>query len=76
MRGLDVFPIGCHGIVEQLEMSDEAYRRFAAFGLVPGRHFYLRQGAPFGGPLLLEIGATRFLIRRSLASRVLVRTLA
>jgi ferrous iron transport protein A len=76
MSSLDIFPAGAHGIVERLNLAEEAFRRVAAFGLVPGCRFHLRKAAPWGGPLLLEVGATRFLLRRSLARHIEVRAAA
>ncbi|QEL56267.1 ferrous iron transport protein A [Chromobacterium paludis] len=76
MSSLDLFPAGAHGIVEKLNLAEEAFRRVAAFGLVPGSRFHLRKVAPWGGPLLLEVGATRFLLRRSLARLIDVRAAA
>ncbi|AXE28937.1 ferrous iron transport protein A [Chromobacterium phragmitis] len=76
MQSLDGFPAGAHGVVDRLDLSDEAFRRVAAFGLVPGSRFHLRRAAPLGGPLLLEVGATRFLLRRSLARKIQVRAAA
>ena len=73
MLTLDAFPAGCHGVVERLELAEEAFRRVAAFGLAPGSRFYVRRVAPLGGPLLLDVGATRFLLRRSLARSILAR---
>ncbi|UTH72552.1 FeoA family protein [Chromobacterium sp. IIBBL 290-4] len=73
MLSLDRFPSGAAGVVDRLELADEAFRRVAAFGLVPGCRFHLRRAAPWGGPLLLEVGATRFLLRRSLARHIQVR---
>ncbi len=73
MLSLDKFPLGCKGVVDSLDLSDEAFRRVAAFGLIPGSHFSLMRSAPLGGPLVLEVGSTRFLLRRSLASLIQVR---
>lgn len=73
MLTLDVFPAGRHGVVDRLELAEEAMRRVAAFGLAPGCRFYLRRAAPLGGPLLLDVGATRFLLRRSLARFIVAR---
>ncbi|OHX18782.1 hypothetical protein BI343_00350 [Chromobacterium amazonense] len=50
MSSLDIFPAGAHGIVERLNLAEEAFRRVAAFGLVPGCRFHLRKAAPWGGP--------------------------
>ncbi|OWY39684.1 hypothetical protein CEK28_06525 [Xenophilus sp. AP218F] len=74
MFSLDAFPAGQRGVVASLDLGPDAMRRVAAFGLVPGSRFRLRQIAPFGGPLLLEVGATRFLLRRSLACAIQVRS--
>ncbi|WP_293766902.1 FeoA family protein [uncultured Aquitalea sp.] len=76
MLSLDQFPLGKPGVVDSLDLSDEAYRRVAAFGLIPGCLFSLARSAPFGGPLVLEVGATRFLLRRSLARSIKVRDAA
>ncbi|WP_047249701.1 FeoA family protein [Chromobacterium subtsugae] len=76
MSSLDVFPAGQAGVVASLDLADEVFRRVAAFGLVPGGRFHLLKAAPWGGPLLLEVGATRFLLRRSLARRIQVRAAA
>ncbi|AUH53512.1 ferrous iron transport protein A [Chromobacterium sp. ATCC 53434] len=76
MQSLDGFPVGACGIVDRLELGDESFRRVAAFGLAPGSRFRLRRAAPWGGPLLLEVGATRFLLRRSLARHIRVRAAA
>ncbi|WP_062786098.1 FeoA family protein [Aquitalea pelogenes] len=73
MLSLDKFPLGCKGVVDSLELSDEAFRRVAAFGLIPGSRFSLSRRAPFGGPLVLEVGCTRFLLRRSLARFIQVK---
>ncbi|WP_287877106.1 FeoA family protein [Aquitalea sp.] len=73
MMSLDKLPVGCKGVVHSLDLSDEAFRRVAAFGLIPGRQFNLSRRAPFGGPLVLEVGCTRFLLRRSLAKFIQVR---
>jgi len=73
MLSLDKFPLGRKGVVDSLQLSDEAFRRVAAFGLIPGSHFNLTRSAPFGGPLVLEVGSTCFLLRRSLARLIQVR---
>ncbi|HJV06379.1 FeoA family protein [Paludibacterium denitrificans] len=73
MQSLDTFPVGAKGVVEQLDVSDEAFRRVAAFGLIPGNPFSLTRKAPFGGPLVVAVGATRVLLRRNLAKSIKVR---
>ncbi|VEB44698.1 Uncharacterised protein [Chromobacterium violaceum] len=49
MQSLDGFPAGACGVVDRLDLNDEAFRRVAAFGLVPGCRFHLRRAAPWGG---------------------------
>jgi ferrous iron transport protein A len=67
---LDKLGAGCKGVVTRLDLPEDALRRMAAFGLVPGCRFNLTRIAPLGGPLVLQIGTTRFLLRRSLARAV------
>ncbi|WP_036666531.1 FeoA family protein [Paludibacterium yongneupense] len=70
MLTLDKLSAGCKGVVVRLDLPEEARRRMAAFGLVPGCIFNLTRIAPLGGPMVLQVGTTRFLLRRSLARSV------
>jgi ferrous iron transport protein A len=52
---------------------DPIARRLAELGFVPGENVRLVAIAPFGGdPLLVQVGFTRFALRRSEADRVTV----
>ncbi|AXI01667.1 FeoA family protein [Aquirhabdus parva] len=52
---------------------DMIAHRLKELGFVPGERVRLITTAPFGGdPLLVQIGFTRFALRRSEAARVLV----
>ncbi len=52
---------------------DSIAHRLKELGFVPGEHVRLITVAPFGGdPILVQIGFTRFALRRSEAKRILV----
>lgn len=53
--------------------SDPIARRLAELGFVPGERVRLIAAGPFGAdPLLVQVGFTRFALRRSEAARVQV----
>jgi len=57
----------------QTGASDMIAHRLKELGFVPGESVRLITTAPFGGdPLLVQVGFTRFALRRSEAARVLV----
>ena len=57
----------------QTGTSDMIAHRLKELGFVPGESVRLITTAPFGGdPLLVQVGFTRFALRRSEAARVLV----
>ena len=64
-------------IVDRIEHRgerDAIARRLHELGFVDGEPVEVMASAPFGGdPLLVQIGFTRFALRRSEAERVLVR---
>jgi len=58
-------------IVEAVSASDPIARRLADLGFVPGETVRLIASGPVGGdPLLVQVGFTRFALRRSEAARV------
>lgn len=65
---------GQHGIVHSLHFNGEAdaiAQRLLDLGFVPGEQVCCVALAPFGGdPVLVQIGHTRFALRRSEAARV------
>ncbi|MFC4728175.1 FeoA family protein [Coralloluteibacterium thermophilus] len=66
-------PRNSSGIVEGLEAGadDPIARRLGELGFVPGETVRVVAVAPLGGdPLVVEIGDTRFALRRSEAARV------
>lgn len=59
--------------VEVLQEPDPIARRLAELGFVPGESVRLIAAGPFGAdPLLVQVGFTRFALRRSEAARVSV----
>lgn len=59
--------------IEPLQEPDPIARRLAELGFVPGETVRLVATAPFGSdPMLIQVGFTRFALRRSEAARVLV----
>ncbi|MFP5430829.1 MAG: ferrous iron transport protein A [Gammaproteobacteria bacterium] len=57
--------------VEPLTADDAIARRLADLGFVPGETVRLIAHGPVGGdPLLVQVGFTRFALRRSEADRV------
>lgn len=49
-----------------------AVKRLADLGILPGTRIKIVRKAPFGGPIEIEVGGSRFMIGRGLASKVIV----
>lgn len=49
-----------------------AVKRLADLGILAGTRIKVVRKAPFGGPIEIEVGGSRFMIGRGLAERVLV----
>lgn len=59
--------------VEDANLNDSISRRLRELGFVPGEPVRIVAQGPIGGdPLLIEIGFTRFALRRAEAARVQV----
>lgn len=67
-------PPGCSGTVSAVSdahANDAIARRLRELGFVAGEAVRLVTRAPFGGdPVLVQVGATRFALRRAEAARV------
>lgn len=60
------------GVVD-IHAGDGVARRLRELGFVPGQSVRIVARAPFGGdPILVQIGGTRFALRRTEAARVMV----
>ena len=63
--------------VQELAPNDTIARRLRELGFVEGERVEVVATGPFGAePLLVQIGFTRFALRRSEAARVLLRVVA
>jgi len=73
---LSELPRYATAIVQQVEAAyddDPIARRLADLGFVPGETVRLTAAGPVGAdPVLVQIGFTRFALRRSEAARVIV----
>lgn len=60
--------------VQELHANDAIARRLQELGFVPGEDVRLVARGPLGGePLLVQVGFTRFALRRSEAGRIRIR---
>ena len=68
---------GVAAVVEQVHdahAADPIARRLRDLGFVPGEPLRVVAHGPWGAdPMLVQIGSTRFALRRSEASRVIIR---
>jgi ferrous iron transport protein A len=63
--------------VQELAPNDTIARRLRELGFVAGERVEVVASGPFGAePLLVQIGYTRFALRRSEAARVILRAVA
>jgi ferrous iron transport protein A len=68
------FAAGIVRVVESVGDDDPIARRLSELGFVPGESVRLIAVGPFGAdPLLVQVGFTRFALRRSEAARVTVQ---
>ena len=77
---LSDLPKGAYAVVERVEdahANDLIAQRLRDLGFVAGEQVKLVARGPVGAdPLLIQIGSTRFALRRAEAARVAVRELA
>jgi len=59
-------------VLQLAEDSDAVLSYLANLGLTPGTSVAVRDVAPFGGPLLLEVAGSQCAVAREMAERVLV----
>ncbi len=52
----------------------ELLKYLAALGLMPDTQLEVEEVAPFGGPILIRMGESRYALGRKVAARILVRT--
>ncbi len=79
-RPLCTLPQGATAVVARIEAQgadDAIAARLEDLGFVPGEALRIIALGPFGGdPLVVQVGFTRFALRRSEAARILVAATA
>ncbi|MCW5567146.1 MAG: ferrous iron transport protein A [Dokdonella sp.] len=75
LSDLDRHGSGIVEVVEDTTPGDPVSRRLRELGFVPGEAVNVVALAPMGGdPILVQIGFTRFALRRAEAARVRLRS--
>jgi DtxR family Mn-dependent transcriptional regulator len=73
-RALDQIPAGGRVWIQQIiEEQAEFLRHLASLGLFPGAELCVQEVAPFGGPLLVQVGDARYALGRDVAAKIQVR---
>jgi DtxR family Mn-dependent transcriptional regulator len=73
-RALDRVQAGARVWIEQIMEEEASFLRYlASLGLLPGAELCVQEVAPFGGPLLVQVGDARYALGRDVAARILVR---
>ncbi len=73
-RSLDQVPAGARVRIQQIvEEEARLLRYLASLGLLPGAEVRVEDVAPFGGPLLVQVGEARYALGRDVAAKLLVR---
>ena len=62
-------------IVQVSEDDTELLPYLASLGMFPGRKVEVCEVAPFKGPLMVEVGGSRYALGRDVASKILVKPL-
>lgn len=62
------------GIIVRVEQEErELLKNLAMLGLLPHAKVEVEEVAPFGGPMLVRVGSSRYALGRMVASHILVR---
>ncbi len=65
---------GRSGIIVRVEREErDLLKTLASLGLLPDTKVEVEEVAPFGGPLLVRVGSSRYALGRDVASHILVR---
>jgi len=73
-RPLDQVVAGTRVWVRQIVEEETTFLRYlASLGLLPGAELWVEEVAPFGGPLLVQVGDARYALGREVAAKILVR---
>ena len=73
-RTLDTIAAGGRVRIQQISEEETPLLRYlASLGLLPEVEVRVEEVAPFGGPLLLQVGTARYALGRDVAAKILVR---
>ncbi len=73
-RPLDGVPAGTRVWIQQIIEEEATLLRYlASLGLLPRTELRVEEVAPFGGPLLVQVGDARYALGREVAAKILIR---
>ncbi len=73
-RALAQVPAGARIRIQQIVEEEARFLRYlASLGLLPGAVVRVEEVAPFGGPLLVQVGEARYALGRDVAAKILVQ---
>jgi DtxR family Mn-dependent transcriptional regulator len=76
-RALVQVPAGGRVRIQQIVEEEARFLRYlASLGLLPGAEVRVEEVAPFGGPLLVQVGEARYALGRDVAAKILVQDAA
>ncbi len=65
---------GKSGVISRIEKEEpELLKYLATLGLLPQTRVEVEEVAPFGGPILIRVGSSRYALGRKVASKILVK---
>src|SRR3990172_5964565 len=65
---------GTSGIISRVEKEEPGLLKYLATpGLLPQTKAEGEEAAPFGGPILVRVGASRYALGRKVAAKILVK---
>jgi DtxR family Mn-dependent transcriptional regulator len=71
---LDGVPAGTRVWIQQIIEEEATLLRYlASLGLLPRVELRVEEVAPFGGPLLVQVGDARYALGREVAAKILIR---
>lgn len=74
LRSLADLEPGEEGVISRITREDgDLLRYLGSLGLVPGTRVAVQSIAPFGGPLLVRVGASRYALGREVAGEILLK---
>ena len=75
-RPLVRVPAGARVLIQQIVQEEARFLRYlASLGLLPGAEVRVEEVAPFGVPLLVQVGEARYALGRDVAAKILVQAI-